>query len=63
MNRQFNAIKTTLAAAFISCAAMTGAANAAESQSYTINLSATVPSDTFQVIPVDAGWIDQTQDM
>lgn len=37
MNRQFNVIKTTLAAAFISCAAMTGAANATESQSYTIN--------------------------
>ncbi|HED3542982.1 TPA: adhesin [Enterobacter hormaechei subsp. hormaechei] len=63
MNRHFNVIKTTLAAAFISCAAMTGAANATESQSYTINLSATVPSDTFQVIPVDAGWNDQTQDM
>ncbi|HAS1065209.1 TPA: adhesin [Enterobacter cloacae] len=63
MNRQFNAIKTTLAAAVISFSALTGAAHAAESQSYTINLSATVPSDSFQVIPVDAGWIDQTQDM
>lgn len=63
MNRQFNVIKTTLAAAFISCAAMTGAANAAESQSYTINLSANIPSDTFHVIPVESGWIDQTQDM
>lgn len=63
MNRQFNAIKTTLAAAVISCSALTGAANAAESQSYTINLSATVPSDSFQVIPVDTGWINQTQDM
>lgn len=63
MNRQFNTIKTTLAAAVISCSALTGAAHAADSQSYTINLSATVPSDTFQVIPVDAGWIDQTQDM
>lgn len=63
MKRQSNAIKTTLVAAFFSCAAMTGAAHAADSQSYTINLSATVPSDSFQVIPVDAGWIDQTQDM
>ncbi|EBH1361848.1 adhesin [Salmonella enterica subsp. enterica serovar Napoli] len=63
MTRQFTAIKTTLAAALISCAAMTGAAHAEDSQSYTINLSATVPSDSFQVLPVDAGWIDQTQDM
>lgn len=63
MNRQFNAFKTTLAAAVLSSAALTGAAHADDSQSYTINLSATVPSDTFQVIPVDAGWIDQTQDM
>ncbi|HBH7065075.1 TPA: adhesin [Enterobacter cloacae] len=63
MSRQFKAIKTTIAAAVISCAAFTGAVHAADSQSYTINLSATVPSDSFQVIPVDSGWIDQTQDM
>lgn len=63
MNRQFTAIKTSISAAIFACAAMTGAANAADSQSYTINLSATVPSDSFQVLPVDAGWIDQTQDM
>lgn len=64
MKRNFSALNKSLAAALFSCAVFGGvAAHAADSQSYTINLTATVPSDSFQVIPVDAGWIDQTQDM
>jgi len=64
MKRNFSVLKTTLTAALFSCAVLGGvAAHAADSQSYTIKLTATVPSDSFQVIPVDAGWIDQTQDM
>ncbi|MBV4367483.1 CS1 type fimbrial major subunit [Erwinia sp. BNK-24-b] len=56
--------KNTLAVALLSCAALgASVAHAAESQSYTINLTATVPSDNFQVLPVDTGWIDQTQTM
>ncbi|MFB9085280.1 CS1 type fimbrial major subunit [Erwinia tracheiphila] len=38
-------------------------AHAADSQSYTINLTASVPADNFQVIPVESGWINQTQEM
>ncbi|HHR6443034.1 TPA: CS1 type fimbrial major subunit [Providencia alcalifaciens] len=38
-------------------------ANAADEQSYTIELSATIPAETFQVIPVESGWINQTQEM
>ena len=46
------------------CTALAGfAAHGADSQSYTINLTATIPSDSFQVIPVDTGWINQQQDM
>lgn len=64
MKRNFSVLNKSLATALFSCAVFGGvAAQAADSQSYTINLSATVPSDSFQVIPVDAGWIDQTQDM
>ncbi|WIL44516.1 CS1 type fimbrial major subunit (plasmid) [Pantoea agglomerans] len=64
MKRNFSALNKSLAAALFSCAVFGGVvAHAADSQSYTINLTATVPSDSFQVIPVDAGWIDQTQDM
>lgn len=64
MKRNFSVLNKSLAAALFSCAVFGGvAAHAAESQSYTINLTATVPSDSFQVIPVDAGWIDKTQDM
>lgn len=36
---------------------------AASSQSYTIELQADVPSDSFQVVPVESGWINQTQRM
>lgn len=63
MNRRSYFITKPLVAALLSCAALAGAAHASDSQSYTINLSATVPSDAFQVIPVESGWIDQTQDM
>lgn len=64
MERNFSCLNKSLAAALFSCAVIGGvAAHAADSQSYTINLTATVPSDSFHVIPVDAGWIDQTQDM
>jgi len=37
--------------------------NAANQQSYTINLKADIPSDAFQIVPVDNGWINQTQIM
>lgn len=64
MKRNFSVLNTSLTAALFSCVVLGSvAAHAADSQSYTINLTATVPSDSFQVIPVDAGWIDQTQDM
>ncbi|HIF2548655.1 TPA: CS1 type fimbrial major subunit [Salmonella enterica] len=64
MKRNFSVLNKSFVAALFSCAAFGGAAvHAADSQSYTINLSATIPSDSFHVIPVDAGWIDQTQDM
>ncbi|WP_437616470.1 CS1 type fimbrial major subunit [Erwinia sp. V71] len=58
-------LKPSLATMFLSCALLAGssALQAADSQSYTINLSALVPADSFQVIPVDAGWINQTQEM
>lgn len=64
MKRNFSVLNKSLAAALFSCAALGGvAAHAADKQSYIINLTANVPSDSFQVIPVDAGWIDQAQDM
>lgn len=64
MTNIFSVRKKTLAAALLACTAFAGvAAHAADSQSYTISLSASVPSDSFQVIPVDTGWIDQTQEM
>lgn len=64
MKFNFSALNKSLATALVSCAILGGAAaHAADSQSYTINLSATVPADSFQVIPVDSGWIDQTQTM
>jgi hypothetical protein len=37
--------------------------HAEDNQSYTINLSAVIPSDSFMVIPVESGWISQTQEM
>ncbi|MCU6336878.1 fimbrial protein [Enterobacter quasiroggenkampii] len=57
-------LNKSLIAVVLSCSAFgSGLVHAADAQSYTINLSATVPADDFQVIPVDTGWIDQTQDM
>lgn len=38
-------------------------AMAANQQSYSIDLKADIPSDAFHVIPVDSGWINQTQTM
>ncbi|WP_276551441.1 CS1 type fimbrial major subunit [Erwinia mallotivora] len=62
--RNFSIMKKSLTVAILSCVALGGTiAHAADSQSYTINLTATIPSDSFQVIPVDSGWINQTQDM
>lgn len=56
--------KNTLAVALLSCAALgASVAHAAESQSYTINLTATVPAHDFQIDPVDSDWITQTQTM
>lgn len=64
MKRNSFVLHKTLAAALFSCAAFgMGAAQAADNQSYTINLKADIPSDSFQVIPVEAGWINQTQNM
>jgi len=64
MKRNFRQFNKVMAAAVFSCAALgLSAANAADPQSYTINLKASVPDDTFHVIPVENGWINQTQDM
>lgn len=54
-----------LAAALLSAAVLGGgAAQAADSrQSYKIELEATIPSDTFQILPVESGWINQKQEM
>lgn len=64
MKRNFYVLNKSVSAVLFSCAVFGGvAAHAATTQDYTINLSASIPSDTFQVLPVEAGWIDQTQDM
>ncbi|MEJ4046171.1 CS1 type fimbrial major subunit [Erwinia sp. SLM-02] len=64
MKRNLSALNKALVTALVSCAVLGGtAAHAADSQSYTINLSAEVPTDSFHVIPVDSGWIDRTQNM
>ena len=36
---------------------------AANQQSYSIDLQADIPSDDFHIVPVDSGWINQTQTM
>ncbi|WP_338558973.1 CS1 type fimbrial major subunit [Erwinia sp. E_sp_B04_7] len=56
-------LNKSLVALFLSCAALGSSMVQAEDQSYTINLTATVPAESFQVIPVESGWISQTQDM
>lgn len=64
MKRNFSVLNKSLVVAILTCATFgTSVSQAADPQTYTINLTATVPSDSFQVIPVDAGWIDQTQDI
>lgn len=64
MNLNPPSLKKTLTTALVSCIAFGSTlANAADTQSYTINLSATVPSENFQVIPVESGWVNQTQEM
>lgn len=64
MNHNSPFLKKTLMAALVACTAFGSTlAHAADTQSYTINLSATVPSESFQVIPVESGWINQTQEM
>lgn len=52
-------IKGLVSAAILSSAC----AYAVNQQSYTINLKADIPSDAFQVVPVENGWINQTQTM
>lgn len=64
MKSQFSALNKPLIAALAVCAALNGAAaHAAGEQKFTIDLEATIPSDAFQIVPVTAGWISQTQDM
>lgn len=62
MKSKLSVLNKSLAAAAVICTTF-GVAHAVDSQSYTVNLTASVPSDSFQVIPVDTGWIDQVQDM
>lgn len=50
-------------AAIVACAAFSGAASAADVESYSIQLKASIPSSDFHVRPVEAGWIDQVQTM
>jgi len=64
MKRNLSLLTTSLATALLSCAVFgSTVAQAADNQSYTINLTATVPAENFYVIPVDSGWIAQTQEM
>lgn len=57
-------LKKPLVASLFICGMLSNsAALAASSQNYTINLQADVPSDSFHVIPVESGWIHQTQYM
>lgn len=56
--------KTLMTGLFFCAAVGAHSVRAADlKQEYTINLQATIPSDDFHVIPVDSGWINQTQDM
>ncbi|QLR76414.1 adhesin [Citrobacter freundii] len=64
MNYNLPSPKKTLMVALVSYIAFGSTlAYSADTQSYTINLSATVPAENFQVIPVESGWINQTQEM
>lgn len=56
--------KKSLSVVLMSCAALGSmAAHAAEEQRYAIDLTATIPTEAFQVIPVESGWVNQTQEM
>lgn len=57
------ALNNSLINIMISCLTFAGAAHAVDSQTYTINLTATVPSHAFQLLPVDNHWVNETQDM
>ncbi|MEN4978185.1 CS1 type fimbrial major subunit [Erwinia billingiae] len=57
-----NVFKKSFAVVLLACAGL-GGAHAADPQSYTIDLTAVIPSDSFHVIPVESGWINQTQAM
>ncbi|MBS3855042.1 fimbrial protein [Proteus mirabilis] len=57
-------LKKSLSAILMSCAALGSmTVHAADEQRYAIDLTATIPTDDFQVIPVDGGWVNQTQEM
>lgn len=57
-------LKKSLSAVLMSCAALGSiAVHAANEQRYAIDLTATIPTEDFQVIPVDSGWVNQTQEM
>lgn len=57
-------LKKSLSVVFISCAALGSiAAHAADEQRYSIDLTATIPTEAFQVIPVESGWVNKTQEM
>ncbi|AFH94520.1 CS1 type fimbrial major subunit [Providencia stuartii] len=57
-------LKKSLSAILMSCAALGSmTVHAADEQRYAIDLTATIPTDNFQVIPVEGGWVNQTQEM
>lgn len=56
-------LSKSLIACAVACAAFTGSATAADVESYSIQLKASIPSSDFHVRPVEAGWIDQVQTM
>lgn len=57
-------LKRSLSIIFLSCGALGSmVAHAADEQRYAIDLTATIPTESFQVIPVESGWINQTQEM
>lgn len=56
-------LSKSLIAGVVACAAFTGSAIAADVESYSIQLKASIPSSDFHVRPVEAGWIDQVQTM
>lgn len=61
--KKLSVLNKSLAALAVLVASGFAVAHAADNQQFTIKLSASVPSDTFHVIPVDTGWISQEQSM